>query len=250
MSILLALLLAQEPKPDGVKAVQDACAKLMEKKAYGFTTSMKVDCDDALKQVLDKLAQDINGVFRKDAVLHAKAEDVECLRNGGDALFLYNKKWRTREETNKLFKNKLDSPTKLFDTLDNPHDEIASVREKVASLDAGSPDTLDGGECVKYSGALNDDGATTLAKTYFGRLNFKAGKERTSAEPNSASGKATVWVSKDGLPLRLVYELSFKVTLLKTDYKASLVRTVNIKDIDTAKLEVPSDVKKRLKIAD
>jgi hypothetical protein len=254
-AIALALVALQEPakqdapKQDGLQVVMDAAQKLMAKKNYSFKTTMKLDGDDALKAVFEKSEQDVTGVFQKESILHAKAEEIECARNGGEVLFLYNKKWRNREDTNKLFKNKLDSPTRTFDSLDNPHDEIGSVREKVGSLEAKGTEAAGGSDCTKYEGALHDDGASMLAKAYFGRLRVKgAGRKGGQAEPVGASGKATVWVNKDGIPVQLVYDMAFKVVAGKSEWKATLLRTVTVADVDAAKLELPADVKKQLKI--
>ncbi len=248
--IVLAIVTQETPKQDGLASVNAAAQKLMEKKSYSFVLKQKVDGDDGLKSALDKMDADMTGVFVKDGILHAKADECECARNGGDAMFLYQKKWRTREETNKLFKNKLDSPARNFDTMDNPHDEIGSVREKVATMESKGPETLGTLECEKFAGALTDDGAQTLAKIYFGRLSFKGGTGggRGSAEPSGGKGTATVWVTKDGIAIQLQYDLAFNVKVGKADYKATLVRTVIVSDFDAAKLELPADVKKKLKI--
>jgi hypothetical protein len=248
--VVIAVLAQDPPKQDGLTVVQNATTKLMEKKTYAFTLKLKVDGDAYLQQVLDKMDQDATGIFQKESILHVKSEDVECVKNGGDALFLYQKKWRTREETAKLFKNKLDSPTRNFDTMDNPHDEIGSVREKVAALEEKGTEALGATDCVKYAGALTDEGAQTLAKIYFGRMRVKGGKgqARGNAEPAGGKGTATIWISKDGLPVQLQYDLSFVVVIGKSDYKTTIVRTVSLADFDTAKLDIPADVLKRLKI--
>jgi hypothetical protein len=118
------------------------------------------------------------------------------------------------------------------------------------SLEEKGKEAVEGaGECAKFVGALTDEGANTLAKIYFGRLRLKgAGRGKGSAEPGGGKGTASVWINKDGVPIQLQYDLSFRVTSGKSEWKASLVRTVTVSALDTAVLDIPKDVKKQLKI--
>lgn len=252
-ALIVAALVQDPPAKDGGTIALEAGQALGQKKGYAFTIKTAIDGDAAIKNVLDTLEQDLTGVLRNDGVCDASAEDVRCVRNGGDALFEVNKKWRTRDEVTKLYKDKSESPTRLFDTLDNPHDEIGGIRERVEGLEPGGAEAVDGADCDKLSGKLTPDGAQLLAKTFFGRMRVKGGGRKgrgRSAEPVGAAGTATIWLGKDGLPRKLEYALKFQVNAGSTPFQATLTRTCVISKIDEAKLDVPFEVRKRLNIAE
>src|SRR3954469_23904062 len=175
----------------------------------------------------DGTGAEVAGTFQKDSPLHFRADRVEFFRQGDVLVYRQGATWqRTRTGT-------LSDPLPIL-TASARVKAVRPPHEELAKLSAGMTDVRT---------TANTDGTT-----YTGILPEKVARELARGEDRDLArgGSATVRMDAKG---RLTgYEVSIQVKGRRgnADVDGTVTRTLTVKDVGTARVEVPAAAKKVL----
>jgi hypothetical protein len=213
-TLMSTVLLALALTPGADDEFAQALKALSTAESYSFT-------------VKDAAGAQVEGTYQKGSPLHLRADRIEFFRRGDILVYRQGDSWqRTRTGT-------LSDPLPILGAsarvkaLRPPHEEVAR-------LSAGMTDVrkTTGKEGTMYMGVLLETAAKDLVPS----------EDRDLAR----GGTATVRVDDKG---RLTgYEVSIQVRGRRgnADVDGTVTRTVTVKELGTAKVEVPAAAKKAL----
>ena len=96
-----------------------------------------------------------------------------------------------------------------------------------------------------YSAELTEEGAKSLMTMGRGRRPGAGGGQGQGPQIADAKGTAKFW-TKDGALSKMQYTVQGKMTVNGEDREINRTTTVDIKDVGSAKVEVPADAKSKL----
>src|SRR4051812_34201267 len=208
--LLLALSLTLGADDELAKVLQPVVAA----ECYSFT-------------VKDGPGAEVAGTYQKNSPLHFRADRVEFFRQGDVLVYRQGDDWqRTRTGT-------LSDPLPVL---------AASARVKAAR----PPHE----ELPRVASGLTDVRKTAGpdGTTYTGILPERAARELARGEDRDLARGGTVTVRVDAKGRVTGYDVSIQVKGRRgdADVDGTVARTVTVKDVGTAKVEVPAAAKKAL----
>ncbi len=213
--------LAAEPKAD----VAAAAAKLNDKSSYAWTATSEIEGGQWTPAP-------VNGKTEKGGFTHIATKmqdnDIEVAMKGEKVAVKTPDGWKSAAE---LEGNSEGRPNfaRFFANQRTAASEVTNFLAKAKEVKSA-----DG----KFTVEFTPEGAADLAS-------FR-GRRQGAPAPKNASASAIVWV-KDGVIAK--YELKTKSTITTQDGEdrtMARTTTVEIKDVGTAKVEVPAEAKSKL----
>jgi hypothetical protein len=208
--LLVALTLTLGADDDLVKALQPVIAA----RSYSFT-------------VKDGAGPEVEGTHQKDSPLHCRADRIEFFRQGDALVYRQGDAWqRTRTGT-------LSDPLPILAASARVN-AVRPPHEELAKLSAGMTD-------VRKT-------ADTDRITYTGILPEKVAKELARSEDRDLARGGSATVRADARGRLTGYEVSIQVKGRRgdADVDGTVTRTVTVKDVGKARVEVPAAAKKAL----
>lgn len=214
-------VIAAEPKAD----VAAAAAKLQEKSSYAWTATTEIEGGQFTPAPL-------NGKTEKGGFTHISTKmmdnDIEVAMKDAKVAVKTPDGWKSSAE---LEANSEGRPNfaRMYASQRVPASEVTNMLAKAKEVKSA-----DG----KFTVEFTPEGAAELAS-------FR-GRRPGAPAPKNASASAVVWV-KDGVLAK--YELKTKSTFTTQDGEdrtMARTTTVEIKDVGTAKVEVPAEAKSKL----
>jgi hypothetical protein len=221
---LLVLSVASAADSSSKDSIKQAVKQLGEKSNYAWTTSIEWG---------GNVAGTVEGRAQKDGPVLLKMErgdqSMEAVLKGEKGAVKTDEGWKTlAEASGEGQENRVRMTARILQNYKAPVAEAEDLISKAKDLK-----TADG----VYSSDLTDEGAKELMR--FGR---RAGG---GPEVKSAKGSVKLWV-KDGLLSKYEFSLEGTMNFNGEDRDVSRKHTVEIKDVGTAKVNVPAEAEKKL----
>ena len=213
--------LAAEPKAD----LAAAAAMLDSKSSYAWTSTTEIEGGQFTPAP-------VNGKTEKGGYTHISTKmrdnDVEVVMKGSKTAVKMEGGWKSSEE---LAAPADGAPNfaRFFTTMRTAAGDVTNILAKARDVKSA-----DG----KFTAEFSPEGAAELAAM--------RGRRQGAPAPKNASASAVFWV-KDGVIAK--YELKSKATITTQDGEdrtMSRTTVVEVKDIGTAKVEVPAEAKSKL----
>ncbi len=213
--------LAAEPKAD----LAAAAAKLQDKSSYAWTSTTEIEGGQWTPAP-------VNGKTEKGGFTHISTKmqdnEIEVVMKDSKVAVKTPDGWKSSAE---LEANTGGGPNfgRFFASQRSAGGEATNILAKAKEVKAA-----DG----KFTVEISPEGAAELASM--------RGRRQGAPAPKNASASAVFWV-KDGVIAK--YELKSKATITTQDGEdrtMARTTTVEIKDVGTAKVEVPAEAKSKL----
>jgi hypothetical protein len=170
---------------------------------------------------------EVEGKYQKDRPVSLRADRIDFFKKGDALVYKQADGWhkaKTGTQSDPLVI--LGASAKARGTR-LPHNDLAGLEKRLRGLKKAE----EKGQVI-YSGELTEEGAKGLAKS----------EDRDVAR----GGTAKVWLDDKGLPARYEITIRLKGRRGNADVDGEVTRTVTLKDLGAAKVEVPDEVKKLL----
>ena len=228
IALVASSLCAADDAKSDIKA---AARKLADKPNYSWTSTPKFEGGQGGFR-----PGPTEGKLEKDGWVHTSATfndaTIETVLKGDKGAVKREDEWKTVEELEADDQGPGAFMARRIKTFKAPAAQAEDIADKVMELKKG-----DGG---MYSGDLTEEGAKTLSS-------FGGRRPGGGGGPQNAKGSAKFWV-KDGMLAK--YEYNLQSTMKRPDsdeeIKVNRTTTVEIKEIGSTKVTVPTEVKKKL----
>jgi hypothetical protein len=170
---------------------------------------------------------EVEGKYQKDRPVSLRAERIDFFKKGDALVYKQADGWhkaKTGVQSDPLIV--LGASAKARGAR-LPHDELAGLEKRVNNLKKSE----EKGQVV-YGGELTEEGAKALAKS----------EDRDVAR----GGTAKLWLDDKGRPTRYEITIRLKGRRGNAEVDGEATKTVTLKELGAAKVEVPDEVKKLL----
>jgi hypothetical protein len=178
-----------------------------------------------------------DGKTQKDGVTHLSTtmrdNTFEVLIKGDKAAVKTDDGWKSAAELQDA-----EGPqrflARMATTFKSPAAQAQEIADKLKDLKKADD---------AYTADLTEDGAKALMA--FGRRGGAAGGNNQGPQISNAKGNVKFWI-KDGALAKMQYTVEGKMNFNGEDRDINRTTTTEIKDVGTAKVEVPADAKSKL----
>ncbi len=224
VALLAGTLLAADSKDD----IKSAAKKLAEKSNYSWKTTVESAGGGRGRRGPTEGKTEKDGVI----VLAISIGDntIDAVLKGGKGAVKTQDGWKSLSEAAEENQGNAGRFfARMLQNVKTPAAQAEDLASKTKALEKASE---------VYSGDLTEEGAKELL-TFGGR---GGGDAPTVSD---AKGSVKFWL-KDGLLSKYEFKVQGKVTFNGNDRDVDRTSTVEIKDVDSTKVEVPEEAKKKL----
>ena len=221
----VALVARAEPKDD----VQSAVKKLAEAKSYAWTSNTQGGFGGGTSE----------GKAEKDGFTVVSMtffnNDLQVVKKGDKGAVKLEDGWKSFEEAAQGGQEGQPNPGRFFAAFMRNYRAPAVIAQELVDKSKRVGQSGD-----SFDAELTEEGAKGL-------LSFRGRQAGQGQGPQvkDAKGTAKFWV-KDGVVSKVEYRLTGSINFNGEDREMDRTTTIEIKDVGTAKVEVPEEAKKKI----